>query len=65
MVIAIFSDKFIMIQYVLVIGFLSPHVRHAVDAESYVQIYAEAEVEVYPERDPQRFRPEITRNSHR
>lgn len=49
MIIIIFSDRFITIQYVLVIWSLSPHVRHAVDAEGYVQIYAVAEIEVYPE----------------
>lgn len=44
-----FFDWFTINRYVLVIGFLSPHVRHAVDAEGYIQIYAESEVEAHPE----------------
>lgn len=45
------------IRYVLVVRPLTPHVRNAVDEEGDIQRHAEAEVEVYPERNPQRLRP--------
>jgi len=44
-------DRF-AIQYILIIGFLPPHVCHAVDTEGYVQIDAEAKIEIHPERVP-------------
>lgn len=53
------------IDCLLIVRSLAPHVSHAIHEEGYVERNAETEVEVHPERCPDRFWPEVARHADR